>query len=157
MSAIDRVSILQNLLTYFGRSTIGCQLETECDQRVRKAIRGCAKLVMSCIENVFFVRRGPIGLQAGFDVPRQHVHLACSVDVYGEELDHRYGEQRCYVVIALVVAWIPVDLLADGPVSVDLKMLTPNPWVEHLSVAQTAAFQVVDQREGKRCTRQTGR
>jgi lipopolysaccharide transport system ATP-binding protein len=40
-------------------------------------------------------------------------------------------------------------LLTDGTYYLDAKMVTPQPFREHFSVGQAAAFQVIDQSDGQ--------
>lgn len=111
--------------------------------------------VDGCVLEAAEIHR-PIGLQTEFDVLIDGGVLVPELDLYDEEGLHLFSTtdsdatslQPRKLGRYRITAWIPGNLLTDGTFYVDLKVFTPSPFVEHFSVAQAAAFQVIDQSEG---------
>lgn len=99
----------------------------------------------------------PIGLQLEFDVLKPGCVLMPEIEIFDEEGVHLFSttevksqwQQSRSPGRYKSTAWIPGNFLPDGTFYLDLKMVTPESHRMHVSQAQVAAFQVIDQSDGQ--------
>jgi len=101
--------------------------------------------------------RKPVGVEMEFDVLEEGWTLSASFDFYNEEglllfgsieTDAAWRGKKRPPGRYVTTAWVPGNLFSEGPVIVNVELLTTHPATRHFRERQAVAFQVVDSMEG---------
>jgi homopolymeric O-antigen transport system ATP-binding protein len=101
--------------------------------------------------------RKPVGIEMEFDVLEEGWQLWSSFDFFNEEglllfgsieTDPEWRGKPRPPGHYVTTAWVPGNLFSEGPVIVNVELLTTHPHVRHFRERQAVAFQVVDTMEG---------
>jgi lipopolysaccharide transport system ATP-binding protein len=101
--------------------------------------------------------RRPVGIEMEFDVLEEGWKLWASFDFFNEEglllfgsieTDPEWRGKPRPPGRYITTAWVPGNLFSEGPVIVNVELLTTHPQVRHFGERQAVAFQVVDTMEG---------